>query len=209
MKPTKITPAVRALANGTANSEGSPALTGVLINTKEAVAANGFMLIIKPLPAPEMEMEELSENGIPDVIVPADALKACKGDKVQLTVIETMHRPTGQLATEPETKNVVRLDGEDFSIEADAVRGTFPDYMGLFQMSPLVAQIGISPQTLKQLLKALPDSGVLQLRISSPDKPIEFQCSDPDGEMPIRGLIMPMNCAWLHTQWVTHKTAES
>ena len=208
MKPIKLTPAVRDLANGTdAGKDASPILTGVFVNDREAVATNHFILVIKTLQTPqEMDLDGPKiDDGIRQVIIPADALKACKGDYVELKTIETMVKPpVGQLGNpEPRMKTIVRLDGKDFSVEADSIEGDFPQYENLFMMSPLIAQIAFSPAVIKSLLKTLPDEGVLSLRISSVDKPVEFQCSDPDGDIPIRGLINPMDISWIHTKWLT------
>jgi len=174
----KLTPAVRDLANGTASDkDSSPILRGVLIKEREAIAADGFMIIIKQLPSPEMELEpDKGDDGIKEIVIPADAIRACKGDDVQLSCMEVMRNPLSQLeAITDRYKRVARLDGPDFSVEADAIAGEFPKYPNLFSPSPLVAQIAFNSKVIKKLLKALPDDGVIQLRISEPDKAIEFQ----------------------------------
>jgi hypothetical protein len=106
-------------------------------------------------------------------------------------------------ATSPITKIVARMSGDEFNVEADSIDGKYPDYEGMFKESPLVGQIAINTKILKKLIKVLPDESMLILRISGPDKAIEFQCSDPDGDIPIRGIVMPMLFSGLHTQWKT------
>ncbi len=200
----KLTPSVRDLANGTASDkDSSPILRGVLIKEREAIAADGFMLIIKQLPSPEMDLDgKQVDDGIKEIVIPADAIRACKGDDVQLSCMEVQKAPLSQLeAITDKYKKVARLDGLDFSVEADAIEGEFPKYPNLFSPTPLVAQVAFSSKVLKKLLKALPDDGVIQLRISDPDKTVEFQASDPDGDIPIRGIIMPMACLWDKVTW--------
>lgn len=203
----QITPAVRALAHGAASDENRPILNGVNFNHDQAVVADGFMLVIKQLPSPEMDLGESIDDGISEVNVPADALKACKGDKVDLQTIESLRQvPTAELlksdATVSMSKIVARMTGE-FVIEADAIQGTYPDYTKLFGSSPLKGQIAINTRLLKRMLKTLPDDEILRIRVSEPDRPIEIQCSDPDGDIPIRGLIMPLNCNWNDVVWKT------
>jgi hypothetical protein len=204
----KLTPSVRALANGAASDEERPILRGVHITNKEAAVADGWLLVIKPLQPQEMSLEPVVDDGIDRVIVPADALKACKGDEVYLQTIEAIRSiPSAELLSEgttaTTTKVVARMDGADFSVEADAIEGEFPNYEGLFTPSPLVGQIAINTKLLKKLLRTLPDDAMMQLRISESDKPIEFQCADDDGDLPIRGIVMPMHCTWEHTAWKT------
>lgn len=204
----KLTASVKALANGAASDEDRPLLQGVYITEKEAVVADGFLLVIKVLQPQEMQLEKVADDGIREVNIPANALKACKGDEVMLQTIEVMrHIPSAELlradATVTTTKVVARLDGADFSVEADAIEGEYPRYVKLFAPSPLVGQVAVSTKVLKKLLRTLPDDSFMQLRISLPDKPIEFQCQDEDGDLPIRGMIMPMNVMWEHTKWKT------
>ncbi len=201
----KLSQSVRALANGAASGEdANPVLRGVHITDKEAVVADGFLLVVKAVQSQEMELEKVVDDGIKEIIVPADALKACKGDEVQLQTIEAMRSiPSGELLGNKvtATKIVARLDGADFSVEADAIEGQYPEYEKLFKSSLLVGQVAISTKVLKKLLRTLPDDSMMQLRISEPDKPIEFQCIDPDGDLPIRGAIMPMGCVWDFVKW--------
>lgn len=200
----KLTGGVRALANGISTNEDKPIMSGVHVTKEEAVVADGFMLVIKKLQLHEMSFEVAADDGINSVVIPSDALKACKGEEITLQTIEAMKPPIGGLmaSEQPGTKVVVRMDGADFSVEADSIEGTYPDYKHLLS-SPFVGQIAISTKLIKKVLRTLPDDGMLQLRFSEPDKPIEFQCSDTDGDLPIRGLIMPMSISWLHTQWLT------
>ena len=204
----KLTQSVRALANGASSDNDRPILTGVKFNDREAVVADGNILVIKQLPSPEMVLDDTPDDNIRQVIIPADALKACKGDVVELQTIETLKQsPVSELlndkATNTITKVVARMTGEDFNVEADAIDGQYPDYANLFDTTPFVGQVAVNTKLLKKLIKTLPDDSMLILRISSQDEPIEFQCSDPDGEIPIRGIIMPMFFSALHTQWKT------
>jgi len=202
----KLTPAVRDLANGTASDkDSSPILRGVLIKEREAIAADGFILIVKQLPSPEMDLDNNQvDDGIKEIVIPADAIRACKGDDVQLSCMEVQRNPLSQLeAITDRFKKVARLDGPDFSVEADAIEGEFPKYPNRFSPSPLVAQIAFNSRVIKKLLKALPDDGIIQLRVSEPDKAVEFQCTDPDGDIPIRGIISPMVCLWDKVTWKT------
>ncbi len=203
----KLTETVRLLANGVASEKGSnPIMTGVLIKEREAVCADGFIVVIKQLPSPELDLEgKAIDDGIKSVIVPADAIKACKGDDVALSCIEALNVPVSQLdgIIGNKTKIVARLDGADFSVEVDAIQGEFPKIEKLFVPSPLVAQVAFSTKVLKKLLKTLPDDSLLQLRISEPDKAVEIRCIDPDGDIPISGLIMPMHVSELNVIWKT------
>ncbi len=204
----KLTPSVRALANGASSDEDKPIMSGVHITEKEAVVADGFLLVIKPLQPQEMALEPVVDDGIHKVNVPADALKACKGDEIVLQTLEAMRVvPSGELLGGDKqnlaTKIVVRLDGVDFSVEADSIEGEYPAYLNLFSSSKFVGQFAVSTKLLKKLLRTLPDDSMMQFRISEPDKTVEFQCADPDGDMPIRGALMPMHCTWEHTKWLT------
>ncbi len=203
----KLTEAVRLLANGTANDkDSSPIMRGVLITERQAVCADGYIVVIKQLPSPEMNLDGPPiDDGIKTVVVPSDAIKACKGDDVALSCVEVMKASLNQLdaIVGDKTKIVARLDGADFSVEADAIQGEFPKYEKLFTPSPLIAQIAFSPRIMKKLLRTLPDDGVVRLRISAPDKAVELQCTDPDGDIPIRGLIMPMAVSDLNVTWNT------
>ncbi len=209
----KLTPSVRALANGAVSNEEHSILQGVYINEKEVVVADGFLLVVKQLQPKEMELDPVVDDGIKEVNVPADALKACKGDEIMLQTIEAVRSiPSEELlshgATVTKTKTVARMDGPDFSIEVDAIEGKYPDYKGMFNPSPLVAQVALNTKLLKKLLKTLPDGAIMQLRISNPDKPVEFQCQDDDGDLPIRGVIMPMAITWEHTRWLSEDKKE-
>jgi predicted acyltransferase len=82
MRGIKLTPATRALANATSKNDDRPILSGVKITKREAVAANGFIVIIKAMPAPGMNLEQIGDDGIDEVIIPSDALKACDGCSV-------------------------------------------------------------------------------------------------------------------------------
>lgn len=197
----KLTPAVRALANGTANDkEAKPFLKGVYIRGREAAAADGFLLVIKQLPPDELPLDgPHQDDGIDEVIIPADALKACKGD-IQMECIEVIKADPG-LLTKLEPKIVVRLNGPDYDVEAESISGTFPDYTALFPPSPLIGQVALNTSLLKKLLRTLPDDSNMILRISEPERPVEFQCADPDGDIPIRGLIMPLHLAWNLIKW--------
>jgi hypothetical protein len=205
----QLSPTVRVLANGASSDENRPTLSGVNFTKEEAIVADGFMLVIKRLPSPEMKlMEELPDDGIQSVIVPADALKACKGEKVELQTIECLREIASiELlkadATVSVNKIVARMTGGDFVVEADAIQGTYPDWSNLFTPSSIRAQIAVNTKILKKLLKTLPDDSMLRLRVSDSDKPIEFQCIDPDGDIPINGLVMPLNANWLDVQWRT------
>jgi hypothetical protein len=184
-------------------------MAGVLITDTEAVVADGFMLVIKTLQVNEMDFDKMDDDGIKQVIIPGDALKACDGELIKMQTIESMVKrelgvlPMGAELSQVNTKIVVRLDGADFSVEVDATDGNYPDYKHLFTPSALVGQFAVSTKVLKKLLRTLPDDSTLQFRISEPDKPLEFQCSDPDGDLPIRGLAMPMNMSWMQTKWLT------
>ncbi len=203
----KLTETVRLLANGVASEKDSSSImTGVLVTEREAVCSDGFIVVIKQLPSPELELDgKLVEDGIKSVIVPADAIKACKGDDVALSCMEALNVPVSQLdgIIGNKTKIVVRLDGANFSVEADAIQGEFPKIEKLFVPSPLIAQVAFSTKVLKKLLKTLPDDSLLQLRISEPGKAVEMRCVDPDGDIPISGLIMPMHTSELNIIWKT------
>lgn len=201
----KLTQNVKALANGVAVESERPAMGGVLINKNEAVVSDSFILVIKPLPAPEMNLESTPDDGINEVIVPADALKACKGDEVYLETIEQIRTSVSELdaITGNNKKIVARLNGVDFSVEADSIQDKYPDYKAIFGVSPIVAQIAFNTKVFKKLLKCLPDESLLQMRISEPDKMVEFQAVDPDGGLPIRGLVSPMHASWIGTKWNT------
>lgn len=203
----KLTSAVRALANGTATEKESiEALTGVLIKEREAICADGFILVIKQLPQREMDLDgKDQEDGIEEVIIPAENLKMCKGENVQLSCVEVMRGSLNQIdeIIKGENKTVVRLEGEGYAIEADAIQGEFPKYLKLGGLSPKIAEVALNTKLLKKLLKTLPDDVSLKLRISSPDKAIEFQCDDPDGDIPIRGMIGIKPCLWDKITWRT------
>ncbi len=207
----KLTLAVRALANGAASEkEAPPIMRGVLITEREAICADGSILVIKQLPSPEMDLEGANvDDGIKEIVVPADAIRASKGEDVALSCIEVLRTSISQLddITGNKTKIVARLDGSDFSVEADAIQGEYPQYLKLFNPSPLVAQIAFNAKVLKKLLRTLPDDGTLQLRISGVDKAVEFQSTDPDGDIPIRGLIGTKPCLWENVTWKTQEVA--
>ncbi len=209
----KLTAGVKLLANGASNKEDSPLMRGVHITKDKAVVADGSLLVIKSLQVNEMDFAPTFEDGIDDIIVPAEALKACKGDEIGLQTIEAMRSvPKEHLldpdASETVTKVVARLDGEDYSVEVDAIDGDYPNHVALFKPSPFVGQIAISTNVLKKLFKALPNDSIVKLRISEPDKPVEFQCTDPDGDLPLRGLVMPLATSWLNTTWRTEELDE-
>lgn len=207
----KLSQATRALANGTLGDDNRPILSGVKVTPKEAVVADGFMLVVKTVQTQEMDLDNKVDDGINEVIVPADALKACKGKYIDLQTIEAIKQiPSQELldagATVSQTKIIVRLEGEDFNIEADSIEGNYPDHNLLIGgVSPLVGQVAFSTDLLKKLLKTLPGDSQIRFRISEPDKLVEFQCADPDGDIPIRGVVMPMNMSWLNTQWRTRE----
>lgn len=208
----KLTESVRLLSNGvSSDKESNPITRGVKISEREAVVSDGFIIVIKQLPSPEMELDEPSvDDGVREVIVPADAMKACKGDVVTLTTMESLMAPVSQLDSliGADKKIVARLDGADFSVEADAIEGQYPDVERYFTPSPVVTQLAFNQKVIKKLLKTLPDDGMLMMRISDPDRPVEFQCADPDGGIPIRGLIMPAHVGWLNTTWKTIDTSK-
>jgi DNA polymerase III sliding clamp (beta) subunit (PCNA family) len=202
---------VRDLANGASTDDERPILTGVKFTEREAIVADGNILVVKQLPQLGMDLDNTPDDNIKQVVIPADAIKACKGETVIMQTIESLKSaPLVELlndkATTPITKIVARMSGDDFNVEADSIDGNYPDYNGLFNESPLVGQVAINTKILKKLIKVLPDESMLILRISEPDKAIEFQCSDPDGDMPIRGIVMPMNFSGLHTIWKTKNT---
>lgn len=205
---------VRDLANGASNDKERPILTGVKFTEREAVVADGNLLVIKQLPQLGMDLDNTPDDNIKQVIIPADAIKACKGETVIMQTIESLKSaPSAELlndkATTPITKIIARMSGDDFNVEADSIEGNYPDYNGLFNESPLVGQVAVNTKILKKLIKVLPDESMLILRISDPDKAIEFQCSDPDGDMPIRGIVMPMLFSGLYTKWKTKDTGKS
>ncbi len=202
----KLSAGVKALANGAGNEDSAPVLRGVHVTKKEAVVADGWMLVIKQLQPQEMQLEPIADDGIEEVTIPADAIKACKGEELNLQTIEAMKEiPSAELmgkdAKVTTTKIVARMDGADFSVEADAIEGKYPNYEGLFPTSLFIGQFAVNTKLLKKMLRTLPDNEMLQFRVSEPDKPIEFQCIDVDGDLPIRGMFMPMGCSWEHTVW--------
>lgn len=202
---------VRDLANGASNDKERPILTGVKFTEREAVVADGNLLVIKQLPQLGMDLDDTPDDNIKQVVIPADAIKACKGETVIMQTIESLKSaPSIELlndkATTPITKIVARMTGDDFNVEADSIDGNYPDYTNMFGETPLIGQIAINTKLLKKLIKVLPDESMLILRISDVDKAIEFQCSDPDGDIPIRGIVMPMSFSGLHTQWKTKDT---
>ncbi len=197
----ELTKTTRGLANGAATDDSRPVITGVLVSKDKAVVADGFLLVIKALQPPKMDFDQTSDDKIQEAIIPADALKACKGDITKLQTIEAVRMlPSAELlkadATVTTTKIVVRMDGDDFSVEADTIEGNYPKYSELFPALPLRGQVAINTKLLKKLLKTLPDESILKLRIGEPENPVEFQCTDPDGEIPIRGIVMPMRVMW-------------
>lgn len=77
---TKLTESVRLLANGvSSDKDSSPTTRGVKITDREAVATDGFIIVIKQLPSPEMDMECQVDDGIGKVqsslcLVPSPAI---------------------------------------------------------------------------------------------------------------------------------------
>lgn len=201
----KITTAVRDLAHATAQGKDAyPVMTGVRFTRREATATNGYLVVIKQLPPPEMEMDGPAKNdGIGEVNVPADALLACKGEEIRMETSEVRNpKRVGQLdAGHLPTKLIVRMNGPDFDVEADSIVGTFPNVEAMFAPSPLRGQIAFNTNVIKKLLKALPDDSFFALRISDPEKAVEFECIDPDGDIPIRGLIAPMQMSVENLKW--------
>jgi len=206
---TKLNDGVVRLANGASTDEDRPVMTGVHVTKDHAVVADGYMLVIKTLQLNEMKLDVEADDGITSVIIPAEALKACSGEVIEMETIESMRlTPDGDKllvpnAQKPEMRTVVRMDCEGFSVEADSIPGNYPDYSALFSASPLVGGIAVNTKTLKKLLKTLPNDATLRLRVSEPDRGIEFQCVDTDGDLPIRGIIMPEQVSWIHTTWRT------
>jgi len=209
----KLTAGVRALANGAATDNDRPVLTGVYMTENEAVVADGHMIVVKRLQPQEMPLEPVMDDGIRSVIVPSDALKACEGEIINLQTIEAMRViPESKLldpnATRTATKVVVRMDGAGFSVEADAIEGSYPSHRELFASSPFVGQVAVSTKVIKKLLRTLPNDSMMRFRISEPDKPVEFQCIDPDGDVPIKGIFMPMHISWENTKWETREDGD-
>ena len=190
----KLTKNVKILANATCRDTERPILTGVYLHGLTAVATDGYILVIKTLATPEMALDAVADDGINEIIIPADALKGCPGDDIELECIETVKVKTNSMLEETTNpiKTVVRLNGDGFSVEADSIEGHYPNYLGLFPKTPKFGEVAVNTALLKKLLKSVPDNATMRLRISEPDKPIEFQCVDDDGDEPIRGIIMPL-----------------
>lgn len=205
----KLSQTTRALANGAASGDERPILTGIKITKTEAVVADGFLLVIKTLQPAEMEFEKPVDDGIGEVVVPADAIKACKGEAVILQTIEAMKPvPKAELlggnATVAASVIIARMEGDEFNVEADSIQGKYPDHDQLIGgVSPFIGQIAFNTTLLKKLLKTLPSDSIVQFRISEQNKPVELQCQDPDGDIPIRGVIMPMDVLAANTIWRT------
>lgn len=198
----KLTESSQALINcAETGKEARPTLKGLLIRDGRIYAANGFIAITKVL------LDGESADGIGEVIIPPDAVKACKGD-VELSCVETMITPKSGMMDMPGTKTVVRLKGESYDVEADATEGNYPDVMSLFHGADgqIKAFISLNTTLLKKLAKSLPDDSFVTFRIIDHNIPVEFQCMDPDdtGE-PIRGIIMPGLVKTDDLKWFANK----
>lgn len=192
-----------ALTNGCAKEGSSrPVLTNLCLRNGKLAAADGFMLVVRN--AGLAEGENPPETMLPSTIL--KTIKPCHSVKVGRII----RKVSAELSINGRCEVTYKTDtGEPVEYETSMSfkpgnPGTFPNYDQLFpKVQEKTAVIALSAKLLKQLVKCLPDDGIVRLGIINPTSPLEFHCTDPfsDSDRPIYGLLMPIVVDWKEFKW--------
>lgn len=183
------------LANATIKSDGRrPLLENVYLHNGNLVAADGFILAVRPADSP------------PDAtaLLPASMLKT----------IKVSPKKQAELDIVGDEVHVTYKDGVGKSLEHEPTMSfksvtsdsPYPDYQKLFNVpTEKTAQIAMSVSVLKKMLSCMPDYGILRIGIVVKDgdrgstQPVEFECSNMDRTIYV--LAMPMLVDWKEHHW--------
>lgn len=177
----KLTKEDLRIANAANDEGGRPALEQVHIREGKIFAADGFMLVEH-----EVDIGKLEEP----YYFPADLAKIARNGHIEVEIEE----------------GKVRLSNRDYTIEAKLPEVTFGLDIDSLYTGEAKAVTALSISVLRKLLKALPESGTLKLRIAEPHHPVEFQVSN-DGRLTY-GLVMPLLTSWDSIRWKSDKSKD-
>lgn len=173
---------VKKTAKAAANEATRPILSQVKITNKEAVAADGFILVIRNL-GQGNELAEGEEILVPARILQNSIFNLKKGNKNHL-LIET-HGSVGDPNYNPRVEvSTASLVG----LTAPMQTGKFPDHQKLYDgevARPETLRIGFTVEVLKKLLNAIDDAKFVTFRISDNTHGVVFKAGDS------KGIIMP------------------
>jgi hypothetical protein len=189
-----------ALTNGCAKEDSRPVLTNLCLRNGKLAAADGFMLVVR-----DADLAE-GENP-PETMLPAKILKTIKpGHSVKVGRVNRKVSAeltiNGRCEVSYKTETGEPVEYETSMSFKPSNPGTFPNYNQLFPKGQeKTAVTAVSVRLLKQLVKCLPDDGIVRLGIVNPTSPLEFHCTDTFSERPIYGMLMPMYVDWSTFRW--------